>query len=109
MEKLALEYADAMTQTPWSSRGAVCQLREKFTDAQLGGTYGDSGLRTTGRGLTMRSEWKPKVLQGEATARYQCARRVRLRFIPRVEALSLARNRLLVILARRDSEDLRKI
>src|SRR5258706_12571784 len=51
--------------------------------------------RTTGRGLTMRSEWKPKVLQRGATARYQCARRVRLRFIPRVEALSLARNRLL--------------
>src|SRR5258708_39351796 len=44
----------------------------------------------------MRSEWKPKVLQRGATARYQRARRVRLRFIPRVEALSLARNRLLL-------------
>src|SRR5258708_2100422 len=44
----------------------------------------------------MRAEWKPKVLQRGATARYQRARRVRLRFIPRVEALSLARNRQLV-------------
>src|SRR6267154_2847625 len=52
--------------------------------------------RTTGRGLTTRSEWKPKALQRGATARYQRARRVRLRFIPRVEALSLARNRLLL-------------
>jgi len=97
MEKLALEYADAMTQTPvevpealFAKLGRNSRMRSWWNlRRQWPG-------RTTGRGLTMRSEWKPKVLQRGATARYQCARRVRLRFIPRVEALSLARNRLLV-------------
>jgi alkylhydroperoxidase family enzyme len=35
-EKLVLEYADAMTQTPVSVADALfAQLRDKFTDAQL--------------------------------------------------------------------------
>ena len=36
MEKLALEYADAMTQTPVEVPDALfAKLREKFTDVQL--------------------------------------------------------------------------
>ena len=36
MEKLALEYADAMTQTPVEVPDALfAKLRERFTDAQL--------------------------------------------------------------------------
>jgi len=35
-ERLALEYADAMTQTPVEVKDALfARLREKFTDAQL--------------------------------------------------------------------------
>src|SRR5258708_11305744 len=97
MEKLVLEYADAMTQTPVEVPEALfAKLREKFTDAQL------VELTATVAWENYRARFdhafgvEAEGLQRGATARYQCARRVRLRFIPRVEALSLARNRLLV-------------